>query len=47
MPALFAYKLEVHLEREHIKVCKMPPALEYPWNLFANNELLKPTEEEK
>lgn len=47
MPALFAYKLEVHLGDEHIKVCKMPPEVAYPWNLFANNELLKPTEEEK
>ena len=47
MPALFAYELEVHLGDEHIKVCKMPPEAAYPWNLFANNELLKPTEEEK
>lgn len=47
MPALFAYKIELELEGEHIKVKKMPSAAEYPWNLFKNNELLKATEEEK
>ena len=47
MPALFAYKLEVELGGEHIKVKKPPSVAEYPWNLFKNNELLKATEEEK
>ena len=47
MPALFAYKLEVKLGGEDIKICKMPPSAGCPWNLFSSRNIWKTMEEEK